>query len=216
MGCPLRGNRSRHTRLAAVAAAAAGIILVPGDPTAIVGTSDGQWAFASVSTGITGNIAVIALGHDAPRLVRMVSLPGPLNAAYGLAMTHDGRLLLVAGGTATGVLSVPALEDGGPDPVVGVLADGAAGQFEVTVSDDDRYAFVTDEGTGGLSVFDLAAALRHGFGAPGVAVGVVPLAYGAVGVAMSPSGGQLYVTTFGAYGPHGQLWVIDTARGERR
>jgi DNA-binding beta-propeller fold protein YncE len=31
---------------------------------------------------------------------------------------------------------------------------------------------------------------------------------------MSPGGAQLYVTTYGAYGNHGQLWVIDTARAE--
>ena len=156
----------------------------------------------------------MVLARAAPRLVRTVKLPDSLVDAFGMVMTHDGRLLLVAGYTATAVLNVQALEDGGHDPVVGVLADAGAGQFEVTVSGDDRYVFVTDETTGGLSVFDLATALRRGFSAPGVAVGIVPLAAGAVGVAMSPGGEQLYVTTFGAYGPHGQLWVINAARAE--
>jgi hypothetical protein len=186
---------------------------VPGDPTAVIGTANGHWAFASLSGSTGGEIAVIALGREAPRLVRTVKLPGSLADAFGMAMTHDG-LLLVAGYTATGVLSVQALEDGVHYPVVGVLADAGAGQFEVAVSDNDRYVFVTDETTGGLSVFDLATALRRGFSARGVAVGIVPLATGAVGVAASPGGGQLYVTTFGAAGSHGQLWVIDTARAE--
>lgn len=186
---------------------------VPGHPTAVVGTADGRWAFASVSTGTEGEIAVIALGREVPRLVRTVKLPDSLADAFGMAMTHDG-LLLVAGYTATGVLSVRALEDGGHDPLVGILADAGAGQFEVAVSGDDRYVFVTDETTGGLSVFDLGVALRRGFSAPGVAVGIVPLAPGAVGIAMAPGGRQMYVTTYGAYGPHGQLWVIDTARAE--
>lgn len=188
---------------------------VPGNPTAVVGTADGRWAFASISTGTSGEIAVIALSRGVPRLARTVTLPGSLAAAYGMAMTHDGRLLLVAGYTATAVLSVPALEDGSHDPVAGVLADAGKGQFEVAVSGDDRYAFVTDEITGGLSVFDLATALRRGFSARGVAVGIVPLAAGAVGVAISPGGGRLYVTTYGVYGPHGQLWVIEAARAER-
>jgi DNA-binding beta-propeller fold protein YncE len=131
-----------------------------------------------------------------------------------MAMTHDGMLLMVAGYTATAVLSVRALEDGASDPVVGTLDDAGVGQFEVAVSGDDRYVFVTDETTGGLSVFNLALALRRGFSARGVAAGIVPLASGAVGLAMSPGGGQLYVTSYGAYGPHGQLWVIDTARAE--
>jgi DNA-binding beta-propeller fold protein YncE len=193
---------------------------VPGNPTAVVGTADGRWAFASVSTGTGGAIAVIALAREAPRLVRTVDLPGALQDAFGMAITHDGLLLIVAGYTATGVLSVRALEDGSQDPVMGTLADGGAGQFEVAVSGDDSYVFVTDETTGGLSVFDLSVALRQGFSARGVAVGIVPLdpgaaaGAGAVGVAMSPGGGQLYVTTLGGYGPLGQLWVIDTARAE--
>jgi DNA-binding beta-propeller fold protein YncE len=187
---------------------------VPGNPTAVVGTADGRWAFASVSTAPGGEIAVIALSREAPRLVRTVRLPVSLADAFGLAMTHNGLLLLVAGYTATGVLSVPALEDGGRDPLLGILADDGSGQFEVAVSGDDRYVFVTDENTGSLSVFDLATALRRGFSARGVAVGIVPLASGAVGVAMAPGGAQLYVTTYGEYGPYGQLWVVDTARAE--
>jgi DNA-binding beta-propeller fold protein YncE len=188
---------------------------VPGSPYAVVGTADGRWAFASVSaSGGGGEIAVMTLGRGTPRLVRTVPLPSSMINAFGMALTHDGRLLLVAGNTATAVMSVSALEDGHGDPVAGVLAGAGFGQFEVAVSGDDRYVFVTDEATGGLSVFDLAVALRHGFAARGVAVGIVPLAPGAVGVALSPGGRLLYVTTFGAYGPHGQLWVIDAARAD--
>jgi DNA-binding beta-propeller fold protein YncE len=191
---------------------------VTGRPTAVVGTADGRWAFASVSAGgvsggVGGGIAVLALGGGAPRLVRTVALPSSMTGAYGLAMTQDG-LLLVAGYTATAVLSVRALETGGRDPLVGVLADAGAGQFGVALSGDDRYVFVSDETTGGLSVFDLATALRRGFSAPGVAVGIVPLASGVVGVALSPDGARLYVVTYGKYGPYGQLWVLDTARAE--
>jgi DNA-binding beta-propeller fold protein YncE len=226
-GCSFGARDSAHQAAAALSAGcstsvAAGRPLagrspvtlpVPGSPTAVVGTADGRWAFASESTDVGGEIAVIALGREAPRLVRVVKLPS-LTAAFGMAMTHDGTLLVVAGYRATAVLSVRALEDGASDPVAGTLADAGAGQFEVAVSADDRYVFVTDETTGGLSVFDLALALRRGFSAHGVAAGIVPLAPGAVGVAMSPDGGRLYVTTYGAYGPHGRLWVIDTARAE--
>jgi DNA-binding beta-propeller fold protein YncE len=165
-------------------------------------------------TGASGSVAVLHLGRGEPRLVRTVNLPGSLAGAYGMALTHNGQLLLVAGYTATAVLSVQALEDSGRDALTGVLTDAGAGQFEVAVSGDDRYVFVTDETTGGLSVFDLATALRHGFSAAGVAVGIVPLAAGAVGVAMSPGGQRLYVTTFGDAGPHGQLWVIAAGRAE--
>jgi 6-phosphogluconolactonase (cycloisomerase 2 family) len=75
-----------------------------------------------VSAGSGGEIAVMALGHGPPRLVRTVPLPGSMSNAFGMALTHDGRLLLVAGYTATAVMSVRALEDGHGDPVIGVLA----------------------------------------------------------------------------------------------
>ena len=96
----------------------------------------------------------------------------------------------------------------------GFLTDAGVGQTEVAVSGDGRYAFVTDEASGGLSVFDLALAHRKGYAAPGVAVGVVPLAPGPVGVAIAPGGTQVYVTTLGGYGDLGQLWVIGARRAE--
>jgi DNA-binding beta-propeller fold protein YncE len=184
----------------------------------MVGTADGKWAFASLSTGPVidsgGAIAVLALSAGGSRVVRTVALPAPLVDAFGMAMTHDGRILLVAGYTATAVLSVAELETGGRHPLIGILADAGKGQFEVAVSGDDRYVFVSDETTGGLSIFDLAAALRHGFSAHGVAVGIVPLDPYALGVATSPDGSLLYVTSDAAVGTQGEVWVLDAARAE--
>jgi hypothetical protein len=91
-------------------------------------------------------------------------LPATLDDAFGMAMTHNGRLLVVAGFTAIAVLSVQALEDGAHDPLVGVLSDTGAGYFEVAVAGDDRYVFVTDETTGGLSVWT----------APGILEALIP------------------------------------------
>jgi hypothetical protein len=185
----------------------------------MVGTVGGRWAFASLSTGAVidsgGAIAVLALSAGGPRVARTVPLPASLVDAFGLAITYDGRLLLVAGYTATAVLSVAALEDGARHPLLGVLADAGKGQFEVAVSGDDRYVFVSDETTGGLSVFDLATALRHGFSAHGVAVGIVPLDPYALGIAISPDGSLLYVTSDAATGTQGEVWVLDAARAER-
>jgi DNA-binding beta-propeller fold protein YncE len=190
-------------------------VSVPGMPDEAVGAQGGRWAFASVSAVTGPGIAVLALRHGSSTLVHTVPLPSQLGYAFGMTLTHDGKLLLVAGYTATAVVSVAALEDGKPDPVLGVLSDSGAGQFEVAVSGDDRYAFVTDETTGGLSVFDLATALKDGFSAPGVAAGIVPLANGAVGIAVSQDSERVYVTNYGAAGPHGQLWLIDAARAEQ-
>jgi DNA-binding beta-propeller fold protein YncE len=181
-----------------------------------VGTPDGRWAFASLTNGdVSGAVAVLALAGGTLRLIRTVPLPVSLTGAYGMTLTHDGRLLLVAGYSATAVLSVSALEDSRGDPVAGLLTDAGNGQFGVTVSADDRYVFVTDELTNGLSVFNLALALalRRGFTAHGVAVGTVPLGDVSGAAALSPDGKLLYVTT-GSHGTGGQLWVLDVARAE--
>jgi DNA-binding beta-propeller fold protein YncE len=187
---------------------------VSGNPTAAVDAAGGRWVFASVTSGRTGAVAVFAASPGSLHLVRMVPLPDAPDA-FGMTITHDGRFLLVADYAATIVLRVSVLEQGRGNPVLGKLADAGSGQFEVAVSADDRYAYVSDETSGGLSVFGLARALRDGFAAPGVAIGIVPLAYGAVGVAVAPDGSRLYVTTFGSFGPVGRLWVIDAARAEQ-
>ncbi len=193
-------------------------LLLPGHPFAALALPGGRLAVVSMTVaafpGDRGELAVLALRGAAASLVRMVPLPRTAGGAAGLALTPDGRWLLVAAQAATAVLSVAALEHGGADPVAGVLSDAGAGQTEVAVSGDGRYAFVTDEASGGLSVFDLALARRKGYAAPGVAVGVVPLARGPVGVAIAPGGAQVYVTTLGGYGDLGQLWVIGARRAE--
>lgn len=158
-------------------------------------------------------MAVLALAGGRLRLIRTVPLPVSLTGAYGMTLTHGGRLLLVAGYSATAVLSVSALEDNRGDPVTELLTDAGNGQFGVTVSADDRYVFVTDELTNGLSVFNLALALRRGFTAHGVAVGTMPLGDVSGAATLSPDGTLLYVTT-GSYGTGGQLWILDVARAE--
>jgi hypothetical protein len=60
---------------------------VPGSPTAVVGTADGRWAFASVSADNGGEIAVMALGRGTLRLVRAVPLPGSMTSS-----AHDAQL----------------------------------------------------------------------------------------------------------------------------
>lgn len=186
---------------------------------AALASANGRWAFASLNTGMGGALEVLRLEGDTARAVRTVQLPR-IQEAWGMAMTHDGRFLLIAGGDGTAVLSVSALELASRSSVVGTLSDSAFGAIEVALSPDDRYAFVSDEQAGAVSVFDLARALHGGFtpgviSPPGVAVGILHLAPTTVGVALSPDGRLLYVTTEGPYGRAGRLWVIDTARAER-
>jgi DNA-binding beta-propeller fold protein YncE len=191
-------------------------VAVPASPYAAVPLAGGRSIVASLtasgSLGFGGRLAVLAIGGRTASAVRTITLPPSMGGAAGVAVTHDGRLLLVAGGSETAVVSTAGLEHGDSHPALGILRDSGAGQTEVAVSGDDRYAFVTDESSGGLSVFNLAVARRDGFGAPGVAVGIIPLAPGPVGIAVA--GARIYVTTLSGYGEHGQLWVIDARSAE--
>ena len=192
------------------------LVSVPGSPTGVAASPDGRWAFAALSqNGYGGDprLAVLAVRTVADgrrlALVRVIKLPPPLTAAWGMSVSPDGRLLLVAGGSGTAVLSLSKVVSGAADPVLGVLSDGGPAAFEAAPSSNGHYAFVTDEASGDLYVFNLALALQRGFDASGVRVGAVPLASGAVGIATSPDGTLIYVTTYGQAGPYGRLWVID-------
>jgi DNA-binding beta-propeller fold protein YncE len=147
-----------------------------------------------------------------PRLARLIRVGGPLQ---GEALTHDGRYLLVADGGGAAVLSVARAQSGSPGAVLGLLGKrGPAGAIQVSVSPDDRFAFVELEYARTVESFDLrvalAAGLRDGY------VGAIPLGYHPVGMAISPDGRWLYaVSEVGAdTGGQGGLSLIDLHRAE--
>jgi DNA-binding beta-propeller fold protein YncE len=99
-----------------------------------------------------------------------------------------------------------------------MLADRGVGPIEALFSGDDRYVFVSDEYGPTVSVFDLATALSKGFAAPGVSVGKVAMDAAAVGLALSPDGRRLYVTSEvdrSSNPPHGTLAVLDVEAAEQ-
>jgi len=123
-----------------------------------------------------------------------------------VAITPDGKYLVVAEGAGVVVLSAARAEAGTTGGVLGALSaprsagrPGGAlgGAIEVAVSPDSRFVFVTLEANAEAAVFNLAAALAHGFGAADY-VGAIPLAQAPVGMAVSPDGRWLYATSEGA------------------
>jgi DNA-binding beta-propeller fold protein YncE len=132
-----------------------------GSPFGVAVTAGGQWAFASLGSAV----AVLRLSAGRPAaVVRSIELPA---LTAGVALTRDGRYLLLAGGAGAVVVSVSAAEQGSPHAVLGELsAPGGsdAGAIEVAVSRDGRYAFVSLEDANQVAVFNLAAAVADGFG----------------------------------------------------
>jgi DNA-binding beta-propeller fold protein YncE len=205
-------------------ATAAGTLLGPagttsvatgGSPFGVAATPDGHWAFAVTSGGpglaAAASVEVLRLmagrgAGAAPAVtkVRSVPLPASLRGApAGAAVTPDGKYLLVADATGAVVISAARAEAGTTGAVLGVLAAPApasrqagpgGGAIEVEVSPDGRFAFVTLEYEDEAVVFNLAAALAHGFGPAGY-VGAIPLGNAVVGMAASPDGRWLYATS---------------------
>jgi DNA-binding beta-propeller fold protein YncE len=177
-------------------------------------TADGRWAFASLGSALA--VLQISAGQ-APQLIRTIPLPEPATA--GVAVSPDGRMLLVADGSAGAVVvSVPAAEQGSSPAVLGTLAapgQQAGGAIEVAVSPDSRYAFVSLESADEVAVFDLAKAVASGFGA-GAYVGAIPTQAAPVGLAFSPDGRWLYSTSEAqsTTNESGTLDVISASRAE--
>jgi DNA-binding beta-propeller fold protein YncE len=177
-----------------------------------------------VSLENPGALAVMSNHGLTPRLVRTIPLPAATPA--GVALTHDGRYLLVAAGAGAIVLDAARAAQDAPNPVLGMLSASVAGgraaragAIEVAISHDDRFAFVTLEYARRVAVFDLRAAAASRFRGGGL-VGTAPVAPGPVSMAVSPDDRWLYVTTertsprAGPSPADGTITVIDMRRAE--
>jgi DNA-binding beta-propeller fold protein YncE len=162
---------------------------------------------------------------------RFASVQG---APFGMTLTHDEKLLIVAAGTQLAFLDVKKLISGEGNPVLGYFRDRTfAGAIMVTVTSDDRYLFVSQENGSAISVIDLAKAQASGFD-NAVMIGSIPTALAPVSVVFSPDERYLYATSQEAHSsfrwpiecrpqvnrsdppdhPHGVILVIDVARAK--
>jgi DNA-binding beta-propeller fold protein YncE len=173
-----------------------------GSPFGVAVTPDGRYGFVAIAGGSVIDVLRMAkTASGRPVLVRSIPVTGePL----GETITPDGKYLLAADGNGAVVISVARAESGAASAVLGTLAapggsgngQGAlsASAIEVATSRDGRYAFVTLEYDQRAVVFNLAGALKRGFGRADY-VGSIPLGEAAVGLAVSPDGRWLYATS---------------------
>lgn len=176
-------------------------VQVPGAPFAALASSDGCRIFVSMESGtapVAPGLAVFTRRDGRVQLERTLALPGqPL----GMALSHDGGMLVVAAATNVAFIDVPRLISGDARPVVGVWAGrGVQGRTYVEISADDHYLFMSDETLGTVSIIDLAQARAAGFaGRPSVhAVGV---GGSPVGMSLSTDQHYLFVTSQRMSGP---------------
>lgn len=197
--------------------------VVPGHPFAALATADNCWLFVSLSSDKgNGSLAMLRNENGSFALDHTVALN---SRAYGEALSRDGRVLAIAGGDDTSLLDVSKLEHNASDALIGVLHSGSgAGAVYVAISADDRLAFVSDEDSMRISVFDLSKALNG----KDAAVGHIPTSPLPVGLALSPDGRWLYATSQrgpasmksvckpelpnGEMHPQGLLFKVDVAK----
>ena len=198
-------------------------VTTSGSPFGIAATPDGRWAFAVTQSGpgpaAASSVEVLRLSTSpgkaaAPRAAKVRSIPLPttpgaaglaagIGTPAGAAITPDGKYLVVAKGSGVVVLSTARAETGAAGAVLGSLTvpssrSGArgliGGAIEVAVSPDSKFVIVTLENDAEAAVYNLAAALAHGFSAADY-VGAIPLGQAPVGLAVSSDARWLYATS---------------------
>jgi DNA-binding beta-propeller fold protein YncE len=184
-----------------------------GNPFAVTSTPDGRFSFVTHGN----SLAVLSNGTAlAPTVVHTLSVPG---ASKGEAITKDGKYLLLAAGSGAQVVNVLDAEQGSA-VVAGTLASpNGRGAVQVQLSRDDRFAFVTLQSSGGVAVFNLHQALASNFTQPSF-VGIIPTGDEPVGIAASPDGKWLYVTSMrkvNAVNPsEGFVSVVNLRKAEKK
>jgi DNA-binding beta-propeller fold protein YncE len=155
---------------------------LPGHPFGVVPSSDGCWLFVSLPAR---GISVLHRDNGQVEIKRTVKVEGrPL----GMVLTHDGKTLIVAGGSLVSFLDVQRLTSGKGDPTVATISDGEkASSGYVNVSSDDKTLFVSDESARTITVVDL----EHGR----KTIGTIPVGRAPIALTFSKDEKFLYTTS---------------------
>jgi DNA-binding beta-propeller fold protein YncE len=173
---------------------------------------DGTRAFVSMPRPDARGLLVLSPG--APWRLQHAHWVDPALVPRGMTMDSAGRHLLAANSAGGLIVAcADALAAGASDPIVALLAAPSTGSMQVVLDPEDRFAYVTDEQTSTVSVFDFERSLRSP--APRARlVGQARVPAGPVGLALTPDGEHLLVTSQGS-GRRGALSVLRTREAAR-
>ena len=207
------------------------VIKLPGRLAGMAPTRDGCWVFTGVVqrqdlSGSGGSaVGVLRRTGDTFEEVRAVPVPGNPNNAFGLALTHDQKILVASHTRQVSFFDVEKLTTGQGDPLLGQVTGNRIGySFGVTISPDDRYAFVAQGALASVVVIDLAKGRTTGFDSSAL-VGLIPGVFRPSMTALSRDGKVLYFTNkqppdvispsrtcLGGKQPEGVVQIVDAHR----
>ena len=166
-------------------------ISLPSAPFMVAPSKDGCWVFVSLTgRGENSGIAVLKRSGGKTELVRVVPFP---SSPTGIALTHDGKLLIGAATNMTVIADVKKMTDGAPDAVAGSFA-GGRGSIYANTTADDKLLFVAEENGQSITVIDLEGARRNGY-KPDAIVGKIPVGLAPIALTLSPDDKWLYTTS---------------------
>jgi len=183
------------------------IVELPGNPFQAIPTSDGCHVFVSLAgptepsdprrpprpDASMSGVAVISRVSGEPSLTGVLQLEG---SPWGMALTHDGRLLIVTSDDRVAFVDPVRLIAGASDAVLGYLNDAPmTGRFYANVTPDDRWLFLSDESTKAITVVDLAKARASGFNNNSAVVGRISTGRAPIALTFSADYRFLYTTS---------------------
>src|SRR5262245_61620140 len=155
--CAGPGVRTNSVQCTQTSMQPVAVIEVPGNPFQGIPTADGCHVFVSLVGPVEpgdprrlpqlgarkGGIAVVSRVSGEPSLKGVTQLEG---SPYGMALTHDGRLLIVRSDDRVAFMDPTLLISGSADAILGYLNDSPmAGRMYANVTPDDRWLFLSDE-----------------------------------------------------------------------
>jgi serine/threonine protein kinase/DNA-binding beta-propeller fold protein YncE len=167
-----------------------------GSPFGVQVTSDGKYVFAS--TAATLDVLAITANQSVARQYHYyVAASG--ETAKGIALSSDGKYIAIALGNGINIQGVGLAEQGGSSANVANLTvpglSPVTNAVDIAFSPGDQFAFLTLQNSNELAVFNFQKALSGGATQQGVLVGTVTLGVQPGGMAVSPDGQWLYVTS---------------------
>ena len=182
------------------------LVDVPGNPFQAIPTRDGCHIFVSLVGPVEpgdprrppqvgapkGGVALISRIAGEPSLTRLIPLDG---SPYGMVLTQDGELLIVASDDRVAFVDVMRAISGQENAVLGYLTDAPdAGRVYANVTRDDRWLFLSDESSRSISVVDLQKARATHVHSSAV-VGQIPVGRAPIALTFSIDQTLLYTTS---------------------